>query len=100
MVGVLLALPSGLQRECCPPLGRSLHALWHRAAAVDGLGGHGSLFRVCGSLITAAEVVSSRVAGGTLHMVLLRPWALHAQADLGRPVPSWAGNGRVLCSDS
>lgn len=63
MVGALLALPSGLQCECCSPLGRSLHALWHCAAAVDGLGGHGSLFCVCGSLIAAAEVVSPHVAG-------------------------------------
>lgn len=63
MVGPLLALSSGLQCECCPPLGRCLHALWDRAAAMDGLGGHGSLLRVCGSLVAAAQVVSPQVAG-------------------------------------
>lgn len=37
---------------------RCLHALWHRAAAVDGLGSHGSLLCVCSSLVAAAQVVS------------------------------------------
>lgn len=87
MGGPLLALSSGLQCECCHPLCRCLHALWDRAAAMDGLGGHGSLLRVCGSLISAAQVVSRHVAGvcsvGGIHSALLL--CMH-KADLGWPV--------------
>lgn len=46
------------QVSACLPLGRCLHAHWHRAAAVDGLGGHGGLLRVCGAVVSAAQVVS------------------------------------------
>lgn len=63
LVGPLFALSSGLHCECCPPLGRCIHALWHRAAAVDGLSSHGSLLCVCGFLLSAAQVVSPHVAG-------------------------------------
>lgn len=52
----LSALGCGL--SAVPLLARCLHAHWRRAAAVDGLGGHGCLLRVRGPLVTAAQVVS------------------------------------------
>ena len=62
MVGPLPALPSGPQSEGRIPLGRRLHAPRHRAAALDGIGGYGSVLRVCGSVVSAAQVVSPRTA--------------------------------------
>lgn len=47
-----------------PLLARCLHAHRRRAAAVDGLGGHGCLLRVRGPLVTAAQVVSPRGGPG------------------------------------
>ena len=46
------------------PSARCLHTHWRRAAAVDGLSGHGGLLRVCGPLVTAAQVVSPRGGPG------------------------------------
>ena len=58
----LSALGCGL--SVVPPSARCLHAHRRRAAAVDGLGGHGRLLRVRGPLVTAAQVVSPRGGPG------------------------------------
>lgn len=79
--------PSLLSAQGCGlsvvlPLARCLHAHRHRAAAVDGLSGHGGLLRVRGPLVTAAQVVSP--GGGQGALSTRQVWAIvgvHCVAD-------------------
>lgn len=90
------------------PLARGLHAHRHRAAAVDGLGSHGGLLRVRGSLIAAAQVVSpwrrerapqavlTRPSPRTQPPLALCPWATMGGCRARVPGAPEAG----VCSDA
>ena len=77
-----------------PPSARCLHTHWRRATAVDGLSSHGSLLRVRGPLVAAAQVVSprGRPGPGRAHSLTGDTCCRHSQRS--RKWPSMC-----LCND-